>query len=391
MRRWKTPFKPFMPLRARESPAGLVQTAREASQPFGILAGYVPLRTPENALYDAIREGVPIVDAALQKIVRLVGTFVPDCGDKRADAVLRELFEAVPVFGGGIGIDAFVSAYLDSLLCYGNAVGEIALSPRRDRIAVLYNAPLEGLEIERDDRTLGTRICVRDGAGLTPVRYPELVTHAALTPPCGEVRGVSLLRSLPFVCSVLLKIYQSIGQNFERVGNLRFAVTYRPGEGAPDKAFAKERAMQIAREWSASMSSGGRVKDFIAVGDVDIKVIGADNQVLDSQVPVRQMLEQIVAKTGIPPFLLGLSWSTSERMSKQQADVLTSELESYRRLVTPAILRISRLALRLQGIGVQPRILWEDITLQDAVEEARARLYNAQADALTRQCADQST
>ena len=33
----------------------------------------------------------------------------------------------------------------------------------------------------------------------------------------------------------------------------------------------------------------------------------------------RQMLEQLVAKTGLPPFLLGLSWSSTERMSAQQA------------------------------------------------------------------------
>ena len=46
----------------------------------------------------------------------------------------------------------------------------------------------------------------------------------------------------------------------------------------------------------------GSVKDFVAVGDVDIKVIGADNQIPDSEIPVREMLEQIVAKLGIPPF-----------------------------------------------------------------------------------------
>ena len=40
---------------------------------------------------------------------------------------------------------------------------------------------------------------------------------------------------------------------------------------------------------------------FVAVGAVDIKVIGADNQLPDSELPVREMLEQIVAKLGIPP------------------------------------------------------------------------------------------
>ncbi len=96
---------------------------------------------------------------------------------------------------------------------------------------------------------------------------------------------------------------------------------------------AQERSRQIAREWSAAMEAGrdGRVRDFVAVGDVDIKVIGADNQVLDSEVPVRQILEQLVARTGIPPFLLGLSWSSTERMSTQQADMMTSELTAIRR------------------------------------------------------------
>ncbi len=363
-----------------------VQTARGGAVSFGALDRYVPLAAPENALYDAIREAVPVVDAAVEKIIRLVGTFAPACGDKSADRALQRFFDSVPVAGGGEGIGAFVSAYLDSLLCYGNAAGEMVLSRGRDHIAALYNAPLENLEILQNKDTLRTELCVREGLTPRPVQHPELIVHAALNPKCGEVRGTSLLHSLPFVCSVLLKIYNSIGQNFERVGNLRFAVTYKPGESAPDKAFAKERALQIAREWAQAMSSGsGKVKDFIAVGDVAIRVIGADNQVLDSQVPVRQMLEQIVAKTGIPPFMLGLSWSTTERMSAQQADMLTSELESYRRLVTPAILRIARLHLRLCGIACEPGIVWETINLQDAVEEARARLLLAQAKKLEKE------
>ncbi|SDN83478.1 phage portal protein [Acetanaerobacterium elongatum] len=364
----------------------VVQTARGSAISFGALSNYVPLSAPENALYDAIREAVPVVDAALEKIVRLVGTFAPSCGNSTADRLLERFFDTVPVAGGGNGIQLFVASFLNSLLCYGNAAGEMVLSGSRDRIALLYNAPLENLEILQNSQTLRTELCVREGVTPRPVAHPELILHAALNPKCGEVRGTSLLHSLPFVCSVLLKIYNSIGQNFERVGNLRFAVTYKPGESAPDKAYAKERAMQIAKEWADAMSTGGgRVKDFIAVGDVSIKVIGADNQVLDTQVPVRQMLEQIVAKTGIPPFMLGLSWSTTERMSTQQADMLTSELESYRRLVTPAILQIARMHLRLNGFACEPGITWETINLQDTVEEARARLLLAQAKKLERE------
>ena len=123
----------------------------------------------------------------------------------------------------------------------------------------------------------------------------------------------------------------------------------------------------------------GSVKDFISVGDVQIRVIGSDNQILDSSVPVKHMLEQIVAKTGIPPFMLGLSWSTTEKMSSQQADILTSELEAYRRMLNPIIHKICDIWLRLNGYSSEISIEWDNINLQDEVEMARAQLLTMQA------------
>ena len=135
----------------------------------------------------------------------------------------------------------------------------------------------------------------------------------------------------------------------------------------------------MARQWADTMRDGGQVKDFIAVGDVNIRVIGADNQVLDTQVPVRQMLEQIVAKLGLPPFILGLSWSTTERMSQQQAEILASELESYRELLNAVILRICRYHLNLKGMGGALSVKWKHVSMSDEVEQARAELLHMQA------------
>lgn len=184
------------------------------------------------------------------------------------------------------------------------------------------------------------------------------------------------------MCGILLKIYQSLGINWERAGNVRFAVIYKPQGDALDRFSAQERAQQIAAQWSEAMQSGksGSVRDFVAVGDVDIKVIGADNQILDSEVPVRQILEQLIARTGIPPFLLGLNWSTTERMSAQQADLMTSELNAIRRTVTPVIEKICRMWLNMHGYATTLTVEWETINLQDEVEEAKAALYLAQRD-----------
>ena len=96
-------------------------------------------------------------------------------------------------------------------------------------------------------------------------------------------------------------------------------------------------------------------------------------------VSLRQVLEQIVAKTSIPPFMLGLNWSSTERMSSQQADMLTSEITALRRTLEPVIERVCTLWLRMHGYGCRAVVDWEDINLQDEVEEAKAALYLQQA------------
>ena len=83
--------------------------------------------------------------------------------------------------------------------------------------------------------------------------------------------------------------------------------------------------------------------------------------------------------------MLGLSWSSTERMSAQQADLLTTEITAIRRCVEPALCRAAELWLRLHGFGEKAEIVWEDINLQDMVEEARAALYQAQAEKLRRE------
>ena len=68
----------------REPPAPVVQVRQGKGQPFGALDRYVPLSSGEVELYRAIREGVPLVDAAIWKLVRLCCGTTPRCGDGRA-------------------------------------------------------------------------------------------------------------------------------------------------------------------------------------------------------------------------------------------------------------------------------------------------------------------
>jgi hypothetical protein len=334
----------------------------------------------EEGLYDALRAEVPIIDAAITKIVRLTGGFHIVCENDGTTEQVERFFNNLPVAASGSSLATFCEIYLDSLLTYGRAFGEILVSRRTRSIAGLYCADCTLYNV----RNVGSPLEYEVYSLLTDEKlacpHPERILYTVQNPTPKHPTGTSLLRGLPALSAILLRIYETVGQNFDRAGNVRYAVTYKPSN-ENDSAFAKERAMEIARQWADGMaaSKAGCVKDFVAVGDVEIKVIGADGVILDTEIPVRQLLEQMVAKLSIPPFLLGLSWSTTERMSSQQADILTSEIDYYRRLLEQAILKIADMQLAMCGIDERVTVEWENVNLQDEESLARARLYNAQA------------
>ena len=364
--------------------AAATQLRGEQGNPFGSLKSYVPLGGGELRLYQSMREAVPLLDAAIGKLVRLCGGFTVECA--QGQAALAEFLRTVPCGRGQYGIHSFLSAYLDSLLTYGRAIGEMVVS--NGRLAAVCWGDVSTVEIETGDSPLEIVLCAPDRDGqMRPLPYQHLLLLTTLNPEPQNPYGVSLLRSMPFLTDILLKIYRTLGINWDRAGNIRYAVVCRPTGDSFERTAAEQQAEAIAGEWSAAMqdSKNGVVRDFVAVGDVSVKVIGADGQILDSEIPVRQIMEQLVAKTGLPPFLLGLSWSSTERMSKQQADLLTSELWAIRRAVEPALERICMLWLRLNGFGCAPRIVWDDISLQDLVEEAQAALLRTQASKLSRE------
>ena len=114
---------------------------------FGRLSGYVPLLDGETALYREVREAVPVVDAAICKLIRLTGGVRVMCSDERAEQGLRQFLREVPVGRGQRGINAFLDCYLDSLLTCGRAVGEIVPDAEGREIAAVLCANVAQVEV----------------------------------------------------------------------------------------------------------------------------------------------------------------------------------------------------------------------------------------------------
>ena len=360
--------------------AAVCQLRSGNAHPFGAMRSFQPLGGGEERIYRELREALPVLDAAVGKMVRLCGGFQPKCRNPEAQEKLEHFLKTVPCGRGQVGMDSFLAGFLDSLLTYGRAVGEMVVAGGRLR-AVCWG-DVTALEAQEGDNPLETVLWGRDEHGmLRPLPYQHLLLFTTMNPEPAHPYGVSLFRGMPFLAEILVKIYNTIGINWEHAGNIRYSVVCKGGENL-DPTVAQERGRQVAQQWARAMedSKNGTVRDFVAVGDVEIKVIGGEAPILDSQIPVRQILEQLVAKTGLPPFLLGLSWSTTERMSVQQADLLTSELWALRRMVEPAMEKVCRTFLALEGLDDRFQIIWDDISLQDITQEAQAELYQAQAE-----------
>ena len=366
--------------RKETGPVAVCQLRNGQSHPFGALRHFVPLGSGEEEIYRQLREAIPVLDAAVGKLVRLSGGFSVKCRNPLAQKRLEQFLKTLPCGYGQVGIDSFLNCYVDSLLTYGRAVGEMVVVD--GRVRGLCWGDVTALDVCQGQNPLEVVLWGPNEHGvMRPLPLQHLLLFTALNPEPKHPYGVSMFRGMPFLADILMRIYATVGSNWDRAGNVRYSVICKGGEEL-DPSVARERGRQLASEWARAMedSKNGTVRDFVAMGDVEIKVIGGEAPILDSQVPVRQMLEQLIAKTGLPPFLLGLNWSTTERMSTQQADILTSEIWALRRTVEPALWKICKTFLAYEGLDDQVEICWNDISLQDITQEARAELYMAQAE-----------
>lgn len=140
--------------------AEAVQIRESGRHPFGVLDRYVPLGAGELQLYRAIREAVPILDAAIWKLIRLAGGVAVKCGEPAAQAGLERFLRTVPTGRGQRGIQSFLDCYLDSMLTCGRGVGELVLDCQGREIAALLCAgPEPGGDPWEGDSPLDFQLC----------------------------------------------------------------------------------------------------------------------------------------------------------------------------------------------------------------------------------------
>ena len=81
----------------KENNAISVQTAvtKRITHPFIDIENYNPMSRFKFKLYSSLREAVPVIDASISKLVRLIGTFDIECDDEDVSFRINDFLENV--------------------------------------------------------------------------------------------------------------------------------------------------------------------------------------------------------------------------------------------------------------------------------------------------------
>jgi hypothetical protein len=333
-------------------------------------------------LYRLLRQMIPCLDTAINKLVLLLGQ--PEIiADEPLKAEMEAWMKGVKVNHLQAGFASWLSNHVDSMLWSGKAVGEIVPNNAGNDIYALTNLDPETIILRPSpDNPLDIIIAQRQTGNAEGVELDKAWLAVNLYNPGTDPHGVSLFRSLPFVSEILLTIEHSLRQTWERFGSPTFGVNWTAPDTFEDYDGAKTAAIMkgIEDSFVAAMEARkeGKVQDFFST-DVEVSVIGADGQVLDFKEPYEAIMQQIAGRTGLPYWMLGFPWGSTERLSTQQADVLISTLDGIWDELYPDLFRMLTLWRDMSGRRGEFEIRRHAATLQDAVESARADLFDAQA------------
>jgi hypothetical protein len=384
-----------------------------------LINGFVP-REVNPWFYEALRSSLGVLDGAMNRLVTVDGIIDVEGGnDKLVQEIQRDLIGAIPVSDLQAGLHAFYAGQGNEMYEQGFTVGEMVFDRKGREVIGLRVADSKGILFHRNtdtgqleiwylppmpnvygrrDGTDAVETVLRNsprqlnvqmiqGKGFT-LLDPSTLIYSAFNPENDQPYGVSLLRSIEFVGQILLKMHNATGQVWDRFGDPVFHVSYKTkNRQASNSDTLEKRRLKLAGDLQAALNAkrSGNSADFTtAVGaddDVSITIVGGDGKVLGIEMPARHMLEQVLAKTGLPAWMLGMQFSTAERMADNQAEVVLQESKTRFEARQPGLNRLVETWLRGRGRTWRPgdwQLVQRLPNLRDELKRAQAAFLNAQ-------------
>lgn len=349
---------------------------------------FVP-RKIDPAFFEFLIESVPICGAAINKLVTLDGIPIVTGPNKKLVDEINEWMQHVPVNDIQRGLQAFHQGLSREAFEQGFSFGEFITDKKRTDIVGLRVADSKFIKFSRDET--GLRVYQRaDGDNQERELNQQNLIYFSVNNENTNPYGTPVLRGCEFVSKVITTIYNATGRTWERFGDPSYSVIYKTSK--KDGTDLEARKKTIIEEFNAALRAkkAGQSADFVRAIDtsseINISVIGADNTViLDMDVPMKYLIQDICGVTGLPAWMLGYSFSTTERRANFEAEMVLADVAVRQAAKTPHFERLIRTMLLLRGRTWKPgdwQIEWKQVNLHDLVAQAQARFLNAEADML---------
>ncbi len=363
------------------APAGRTSLSGRPTYTSGTGAPVLLPQAFSHALAWEAYRNVPLIKRSIEVLAGLVGDPELVGSTQRQTDDLEAWSDSVGFGRIGKGLCAFLEDHIAQALLYGYAVGEAEIAAPRNGVNALWSYLSPFFQFRSD--AFGNIEILQLRFGLLPLSQDTafVSTH---NPRGSSPQGESMFFSAVTAATTWSEVLFAHRSTWRRTGSPSYAVKIIPPDGLDDPTGDVGDAALASYEstWNEAIRSSvenGVVKDHFWWGNVEIQTIGGDVQAMQFEVSNRALLEQIVLCTGIPPFMLGLTWSTTERMSDQQANTLTATVQGLRRSVEPNIRKVIDLHLRLTGRVQEYTLEWEETSLFDRLSAAQADFAEAQA------------
>ena len=365
--------------------ASMGRASWESTPGFGFNQ-YARIPQPLNlSILEQLVKTVPVINAALERIVQLVGCPILESEDTAALKEFNTWRENLRVNRTQTGFDPAFATFLIDHLTYGRAHCEIRLNASLTDVYALQELHPRTIELRPKERGYGVDYIQNLGVfGSEILLKPELMLTAVHDLRTDNPQGNSLLMGLEFMGEIWGKLMITTRNVWERFGEPIVQVGYEPDENFSDPTGTKGLAIAqgAAGVYDSIMKSRseGKIRSLATSGMVKFSIIGAEGEILALEIPERRIMEQIVAKTGLPPFLLGLQWATTERMSQVQAQLLSRLVGAIRGHVAAEVGYLFRLRQALVGRPFDWSLTWDAPSLVDDMQQAEADKTSAEAD-----------
>ena len=343
-------------------------------------------RIPINAnfaLYAALREMIPILNAAIIKKRKLIGCPIIDAKPETKREVSMWL-KALQVNHVQTGWNNWLGTWVDNAMLYGRAHTEIILNSDNTEVFGVQELHPKTIYLRPNRDLYSVDIVQSQPLGGEPVTLPPLrMLNCIHDLRNDDPNGTSLLWGLPFVAEIMGKMLRNLGATWDRYGTPRYHVNWLPPDdfSDPNGTESDEIMSGLAEQFVGSLESGmqGDITDFYTSGKVTITIIGAEGEQLNIEMPMRAIAEQIVAVSNIPPFAFGLHWANGEQMSQIQADMLSTDIHNLREEIQGPIEYLIDFRQRLTGGDRNIKLIWPDPTLIDIFNKERANFFKQNA------------